>query len=63
MAKIIHNKEKCIGCMACTAVCPANWQMKEGKAIPKKIEISKDEINCNKNAAEACPVQCINIKE
>jgi ferredoxin len=62
MAKIIHNKEQCIGCMACTAVCPNNWVMKDGKAIPKKTDISKDELKCNKDAAETCPVKCITIK-
>jgi ferredoxin len=63
MAKIIHNKEECIGCMACVAVCPSNWEMKEGKAIPKKTEITKDDLKCNKEAAETCPVQCIKVEE
>ena len=62
MAKIIHNKEECIGCGACTAVCPANWEMQnDNKAYPKKTEISKDELKCNQEAAEVCPVNCIKI--
>ena len=63
MAQITHKKDDCIGCGACTAICPTNWEMKgDGKATPKKIEISDNEIECNKNAAEACPVQCIKIE-
>ena len=63
MAKIIHKRDDCIGCGACTAICPTNWEMKDdGKVSPKKTELSGNEVDCNKNAAEACPVQCITIK-
>lgn len=63
MAKIIHEREKCIGCGACVAICEDNWEMADdGKSSPKKTEISANEMECNKNAAEACPVQCIHIK-
>jgi ferredoxin len=61
--KIIHDKNKCIGCGACTAVCPANWKMtNDNKAEPKKTELSEDEIKCNKEAEQVCPVNCIIIK-
>jgi ferredoxin len=59
--KIIQDAEKCIGCGTCVSMCPDNWEMKEnGKAYPKKEEI--DEIGCNQQAADSCPVQCISIK-
>ena len=58
--KIIQDKEKCIGCGSCVAICPSNWVMKENKAVPKKKETK--EIGCNQKAADACPVQCIKIK-
>jgi ferredoxin len=35
--------------------------MDGGKAKPKKTD-AKD-IGCNKEAADACPVQCIKIKK
>jgi len=61
MFKIIQDREKCVGCGACVSVCN-NWEMGEdGKAKPKKTEV--EEVGCNKEAAEVCPVQCIKIEE
>jgi ferredoxin len=34
---------------------------KDGKSRPKKTEL--DEIGCNQEAAEGCPVQCIRIEK
>jgi ferredoxin len=62
MAKFIVNfqREKCIGCGACAAICPANWQMKDdGKANP--IEVELEETGCNKQAEENCPANCIQV--
>lgn len=60
--KITHDRDKCIGCGACAAVCPDNWEMKDDmKASPKKTEL--DDIGCNQQAAESCPVQIIHIKK
>ncbi|MFA5050456.1 MAG: ferredoxin [Candidatus Micrarchaeia archaeon] len=62
MIKIIHERNICIGCGACNAVCPKNWKMNDdGKASPIKTEI--DEIECNKDAASSCPVNCIHIEQ
>ena len=52
--------EKCIGCGACVAQCD-NFEMEGDKAIAKAKEV--DEIGCNKDAADACPVDAIIIKE
>ena len=61
MFKIIHNREKCIGCGACASICD-NWEIDEnGKAKPKKTEV--EEVGCNKEAADVYPVQCIKIEE
>lgn len=60
--KIEQEIEKCIGCGTCVAICPANWEMgSDNKAHPKKTEL--EDIGCNKEAAESCPVQCIKIVE
>lgn len=59
--KIIMDRDACIGCGSCAAICPENWEMKEDKSHPKKNQVA--ELGCNKEAADACPVQCITIKE
>ena len=59
--KIVHERDKCIGCGACVNICD-NWEMADdGKSKPKQTEI--DELGCNKEAADACPAACIKIKE
>ena len=69
--KIIHEKEKCIGCGSCVALCPKYWELVEdGKAhlLNSKInpktgneELEIQEITCNEEAAKACPVEIIHI--
>ncbi|RLG21987.1 ferredoxin [Candidatus Micrarchaeota archaeon] len=62
MAWVIkHDVDACIGCGACVAICPDNWEMEGGKSRPIKTEV--EDIGCNKEAADACPVQCIHIEE
>jgi len=61
--KIDQEHDKCIGCGACVAVCSDNWEMKDNKAVPKKTDLTEDELECNKEAAEACPVKCIKIEK
>lgn len=58
--KIIIDREKCIGCGACAAVCD-NFTIKKGKSFAKK-EIVK-EIGCNETAAAGCPVNAITMVE
>jgi len=69
--KIIHEREKCIGCGSCATVCPKYWEMAEdGKPKLKgsnskgaNYELEVKETDCNQEAADACPVQCIIIKK
>ncbi len=58
---IKHDVNACIGCGACAAICPDNWEMEGGKAKSTKTEL--EEVGCNKDAADACPVQCITVEE
>lgn len=69
--KIIQEHEKCIGCGSCAAICPKYWEIdNNGKGRPKNhkinskgnYEIEIKEIECNRETADACPVQCIIIK-
>lgn len=69
MAKVTQEREKCIGCGSCAAVCPRYWEMAEdGKSRLKgssekegKFELEVAEVGCNKEAADACPVQIIKV--
>ena len=61
--KIIFEREKCIGCGSCQAVCPKYWQLGEDNKAdflgPEEIE----EAGCNQEAVDSCPVQCIHIED
>ena len=69
--KIIHEREKCIGCGACVATCPNFWEMADDgkskllgsqiKGVNYELEVGK--LECNQEAADVCPVQCIRIEK
>lgn len=69
--KIILEREKCIGCGSCQALCPKYWELLEdGKTHLKNSKKNPDTGNeeleittleCNQEVADACPVQCIQI--
>lgn len=53
------DKEKCIGCGACAAICPDVFEMgTDGKSNVKKND---SKIPCAKNAKESCPVGAISL--
>ena len=59
--RITQDKELCIGCGACASICPDNWEMgDDNKAHPKQTEL--DDVGCNKQAEESCPVNCIHVE-
>ena len=58
--KVKIDKNKCIGCGSCVAICPGNFKLDGAKASVKK-EISG--LKCNEEAADACPVSCITAKK
>ena len=71
MPKIIHQREKCIGCGSCVVLCPKYWALdEEGKATLKESKINPEtgsqelEVerpDCAKDAADSCPAQAISI--
>ncbi len=70
--KIYQEHEGCIGCGSCVAVCPKFWKMGDddkaeiigGKKDEKgDYELDVEEVGCNKDAEEVCPVQVIKIIE
>lgn len=52
------DKEKCIGCGSCEAICPKVFELKDGKAHVKKGQ-EKSKLPCVKEAADICVVQAI----
>ena len=75
MAKIIYNKEECIGCGSCAAVCPDFWEMdyEDMKSRLKnsrpnaqgkfELEFEDKDLSCNPETEQICPVQVIKIEK
>jgi ferredoxin len=70
MVKIKLKREECIGCGACAAIDPTNWEMQGDKTTLKDsqenagvFEKEVAEVGSAKDAANACPVQCIIVEE
>lgn len=60
MAKVDVDKEKCIGCGACTAIAPDIFEF-DDDGLAKAI---KNDINDDvKTAAEGCPTEAITVEE
>jgi ferredoxin len=60
--KIVQDRESCIADGVCAALCPDNWYIADdGLASPVKTEL--DDLGCNMDAAQACPVNIIHIYE
>lgn len=68
--KIVVERNKCIGCGSCAAVCDKFFEMTEDnlahlKNSVKNVENEELEVNeadCAKEAADICPVQIIKIE-
>lgn len=72
MAKVILERNLCIGCGACQAVCEKYWEMQNDgktnllgskKAEDEKYELELPDTGCNQQAADSCPVQCIHVEK
>lgn len=71
---IEFNREGCIGAGSCEAACPKFWKLTDGiKAdlldgkknednTVQTREIDEKDLKCNLEAAQACPVNVIHIK-
>ncbi len=72
MVKIVHYRNKCIGCNSCVELAPAFWGMNEEdgksnlKGSHKKkeveiLEITHADVEENEKAAKDCPVNIIHV--
>ncbi|MFH2104638.1 MAG: ferredoxin [Parcubacteria group bacterium] len=59
--KIEIDKEKCIGCGACVALCPDYFAMEGDKA--KVIKSDGDKTDCVQEAEASCPVAAIRTQK
>lgn len=61
------DRNNCIGCGSCIAICPDFWKKgDDGKSMLKGGKANKREVTdlkCNMEAAKACPVNVIHIFE
>ena len=55
---IVVNKDLCIGCGTCAALCPMTFQI---GADGKSEVFNQDDVVCAENAKSSCPVQAIDI--
>ena len=71
------EKFKCIGCGTCVALCPDFWELEDMKAKIKgskskntpegeieslEKEMTNDQLKCNQDCEQNCPVACIHVK-
>lgn len=57
------NKDACIGCGACQAVCPEVFELDDdGYAKTIKNEIKDEEKDAVIEASEGCPTSAIEVK-
>ncbi|PIU20846.1 MAG: hypothetical protein COT15_05110 [Candidatus Diapherotrites archaeon CG08_land_8_20_14_0_20_34_12] len=74
---VILEKFKCIGCGTCAALCPEFWELEDMKAKLKgsklkntsegeietlEKDLNKDQLKCNHDCEQNCPVACIQVK-
>ncbi len=71
---VCHKRNDCIGCGSCALLAPHTWQMNREDGLADLhgakwkgdqfmvSQIDEDELEDNKDAAQACPVQIIRIE-
>lgn len=62
--KVKVNKDACIGCGACAAICDAVFELDdEGLSKVKKEEVKEDEKQAVRDSADSCPTGAIEVSE
>lgn len=62
--KVMVNRDACIGCGACAAICDIVFEIDdEGLSVVKKEEVSEEEKQAVIDSAESCPTSAIEVTE
>ncbi len=61
--KAFTDKNRCIGCGICPAVCPAVFAMgDDGKAVAMVTDVPEGSMDNAKKAEEACPTNAVMLE-
>ncbi len=62
--KVKVNKDACIGCGACAAICDKVFEINdEGLSVVKNEDVKKEDEQATKDAIESCPTGAIVVEE
>ena len=62
--KVKVNKDACIGCGACAAICDEVFEINDEGLSESKVEEVKEELQDEvRDAADSCPTGAIEIEE
>ena len=72
--RIVLDREACIGCGACSNICPSYWRLDNDKATiiggrrfskeGREFEVLETEVlDCDKDVVAVCPTGAIRIEE
>ena len=62
--KVKVNKDACIGCGACAAICDEVFEINDEGLSEAKVEEVKEELQDEvRDAADSCPTGAIEVKE
>ena len=62
--KVKVNKDACIGCGACAAICDEVFEINDEGLSVAKVEEVKEELQDEvRDAADSCPTGAIEVKE
>jgi ferredoxin len=62
--KVKVNKEACIGCGACAAICDAVFEIDdEGLSVAKVEEVKEEDKQAVIDSVESCPTGAIEVTE
>ena len=62
--KVVLNRDACIGCGACAALCEDIFEIdNEGLSKVIKEEVKDEEVELTRDAIESCPTEAISFEE